>query len=125
MNSQHAALEGTLDLLPYTVWTDSTSGNTEQVTYNDGFPRVCGATIQSDACSGRHPQSVHASMTCQTSMNASRRFRWGNWYALPGYSTSRTEGRPVYRGMADDNSDKRKCVRDRHTSRLSPRNLPG
>ncbi|EIF0327166.1 CS1-pili formation C-terminal domain-containing protein [Salmonella enterica] len=57
------------------------------------------------AASGRHPQSVHASMTCQTSMNASLSVPVGNWYALLGYSTSRTEGRPVYRGY-DDNSDK-------------------
>nr|WP_254909511.1 TcfC E-set like domain-containing protein [Salmonella enterica] len=107
LNSQHAVLDGTLDLSAGILHgTDSTSGNTEQVTYNDGFSASLWRNhTESDACSGRHPQSVHASMTCQTSMNASLSVSVGNWYALLGYSTSRTEGRPVYRGY-DDNSDK-------------------
>ncbi|EIF3685758.1 CS1-pili formation C-terminal domain-containing protein [Salmonella enterica] len=107
LNSQHAVLDGTLDLSAGILHgTDSTSGNTEQVTYNDGFSASLWRNhTESDACSGRHPQSVHASMTCQTSMNASLSVPVGNWYALLGYSTSRTEGRPVYRGY-DDNSDK-------------------
>ncbi|EDN2067064.1 fimbrial outer membrane usher protein TcfC [Salmonella enterica] len=107
LNSQHAVLDGTLDLSAGILHgTDSTSGNTEQVTYNDGFSASLWRNhTESDACSGRHPQSVHASMTCQTSMNASLSVPVGNWYALLGYSTSRTESRPVYRGY-DDNSDK-------------------
>lgn len=67
--------------------------------------RSPGSRVLGGGNSGRHPQSVHASMTCQTSMNASLSVPVGNWYALLGYSTSRTEGRPVYRGY-DDNSDK-------------------
>ncbi|EAV3558156.1 fimbrial outer membrane usher protein TcfC [Salmonella enterica] len=106
LNSQHAVLDGTLDLSAGILHgTDSTSGNTEQVTYNDGFSASLWRNhTESDACSGRHPQSVLASMTCQTSMNASLSVPVGNWYALLGYSTSRTEGRPVFRGY-DDNSD--------------------
>ena len=107
LNSQHAVLDGTLDLSAGILHgTDSTSGNTEQMTYNDGFSASLWRNhTESDACSRRYSPSGHTSMTCQTSMNASLSVPVGNWHALLGYSTSRIQGRSVYRGY-EDSGDK-------------------
>ncbi|STA75320.1 fimbrial outer membrane usher protein TcfC [Citrobacter freundii] len=107
LNSQHAVLDGTLDLSAGILHgTDRTSGNTEQMTYNDGFSASLWRNhTESDVCNSRHPLSTHNSMSVQTSMNASLSVPVGNWYAQLGYSTSRTNGWSVYRGY-EVNNDK-------------------
>ena len=111
LNSQHSVQDGTLSLSAGVLHgSDRTSGDTEQVTYNDGFSASLWRNhTESDACGGRYQPAYHTSMACQTSMNASLSVPVGDWYVSLGYSVSRIAGRPVYeaayRGY-EDNSDK-------------------
>lgn len=107
LDSQHSVLDGVLDFSGgLLTGTHGTHGDTEQLTYTDGFSASLwrshtGGTTREDNDTENSRLAEN-----QTAMNGSLSLHFGEWTTTMGYNNTRTAGRILHRQPSPQTGDR-------------------